>query len=171
MELCIRLATAADLPAIVAIYNAAIPGRMATADLVPVTVASRQSWFADRDMQHYPIWVAVVDGQPWGWLSLQMFYGRMAYRQTAEVSVYIAPARQRCGVGKALLAHAIATGPTLGLRTLLGLIFSHNLPSLRLFQGMGFEPWGLLPGIADMDGRDRDLAILGLQLFSRGRAN
>src|SRR5437773_2631091 len=34
----VRDATEADLPAIVAIYNAAIPGRTATADLEPVTV-------------------------------------------------------------------------------------------------------------------------------------
>ncbi len=34
----IRDATEADLPTIVAIYNAAIPSRMATADLEPVSV-------------------------------------------------------------------------------------------------------------------------------------
>jgi len=35
----IRHATASDLPEIVSIYNASIPGRMATADLAPVSVA------------------------------------------------------------------------------------------------------------------------------------
>ncbi len=34
----IRLATLADLPAFVQIYNAAIPGRQATADTEPVTL-------------------------------------------------------------------------------------------------------------------------------------
>lgn len=34
-------ATKADLPAVVAIYNQIIPSRLATADLEPVTVASR----------------------------------------------------------------------------------------------------------------------------------
>ena len=34
----IRDATEADLPAIVALYNATIPGRMVTADTEPVTV-------------------------------------------------------------------------------------------------------------------------------------
>jgi phosphinothricin acetyltransferase len=42
----LRDATEADLPAIVAIYNAAIPGRTATADTDPVTVESRREWFA-----------------------------------------------------------------------------------------------------------------------------
>jgi len=38
----IRHASAADLPAVVAIYNAAIPGRMSTADTEAVTVAQRE---------------------------------------------------------------------------------------------------------------------------------
>ena len=45
----LRHAQAADLPEIVAIYNASIPGRMATADTEPVTVASREAWFRDFD--------------------------------------------------------------------------------------------------------------------------
>ena len=44
----IRDATIGDLPAIVAIYNAAIPGRMATADLDPVSVESRRTWFDEH---------------------------------------------------------------------------------------------------------------------------
>lgn len=35
----------AELPKIVAIYNETIPSRLATADLKPVSVASRQPWF------------------------------------------------------------------------------------------------------------------------------
>ncbi len=42
----IRDADPADLPAIVAIYNAAIPGRLATADTEPISVASRAAWLA-----------------------------------------------------------------------------------------------------------------------------
>ena len=38
MALLIRHAGKADLPAIVDIYNASIPGRLATADTEPVTV-------------------------------------------------------------------------------------------------------------------------------------
>lgn len=45
----IRHACYADLPAIVAIYNASIPGRQATADTEPVTVAAREAWFHDHN--------------------------------------------------------------------------------------------------------------------------
>ena len=51
----IRHAMAADLPAIVAIYNASIPGRMATADTQPVTVAQREEWFRAFDPDSRPL--------------------------------------------------------------------------------------------------------------------
>jgi len=45
----IRDATESDLESIVGIYNAAIPGRMATADTEPVSAESRRVWLRDRD--------------------------------------------------------------------------------------------------------------------------
>jgi phosphinothricin acetyltransferase len=47
---------------------------------------------------------------------------------------------------------------------MVGLIFVHNEPSLRLFEQFGFERWGLLPRIARLDGIERDLAIMGRQV-------
>jgi phosphinothricin acetyltransferase len=157
----IRNATEADLPAIVAIYNAAIPGRMATADTQPVTAERRRVWFHEHDPNARPLWVAVQDEAIVGWLSFQSFYGRPAYHATAEVSVYVTPALQRKGIGNALLAKAVAQAPRLGLKTLLGFIFAHNDASLRLFEKFGFERWGVLPRVAELDGVDRDLIIVG----------
>ena len=159
----IRDAVAADLPAIVRIYNAAIPGRMATADTEPVSVASRRAWFAEHTGSR-PLWVALGEDAIIGWLSFQSFYGRPAYRATAEVSVYVAPDGRRKGVGYQLLSRAVDAGPGLGLRTLVGFIFGHNAPSLALFEGLGFRRWGLLPGVAELDGLERDLVIVGRRL-------
>lgn len=157
----IRDATEADLPSIVAIYNAAIPGRMATADTKPVSVDERMPWFREHTSAHRPLWVALRDDSTVGWLSFQSFYGRPAYHATAEVSVYVSPSHQRTGVGRALLVRAIDEGPQLGLKTLLGFIFGHNEPSLRLFRELGFEQWALLPRVAELDGVERDLVIAG----------
>ena len=52
----------------------------------------------------------------------------------------------------------------LGIRTLLAFVFSHNDPSIRSFQRAGFEPWGQLPTVAELDGNWRDLSILGLKV-------
>ena len=96
----IRPATLAALPVIVEIYNAAIPGRQATADTEPVTVESRLEWFKAHDPATRPLWVMETEGQILGWLSLSSFYGRPAYNATVEVSLYVATAAQGLGVGR-----------------------------------------------------------------------
>ena len=157
----IRHATMQDLPAIVAIYNAAIPGRMATADLVPVTVASRRAWFRTHSADRRPIWVDERDGAVAGWLSLGVFYPRAAWDPTAEVSVYVDPGCQRKGIAAGLLRHAVAMAPALGVRALAGFVFGHNEPSLALFRRAGFAEWGRMPGVTELDGIIRDVVIVG----------
>lgn len=164
-DLVLRDAFTTDLDAIVAIYNANIPHNLATGDTSPVTVASRREWFAAHAPQTYPLWVLENDQQEIvGWLGFQRFYGRPAYHRTAELSIYIDPGHQQQGLGKHLLQKAIVTAPHLGLKTLLGYIFGHNQPSIRLFKRHGFEQWGLLPGVAELAGTERDLLIFGLRL-------
>jgi L-amino acid N-acyltransferase YncA len=160
----IRDAMEADLSAIVQIYNAAIPGRKATADTERVSVEDRRGWFHEHDPERRPLWVAVEDKTIVGWLSFQSFYGRPAYKATAEISVYVSSSRQRDGIGRELLAQAIEHAPRLGLKTLLGFIFGHNEASLCLFEKFGFEHWGVLPSVAELDGVERDLIILGRRL-------
>ncbi|MFO1317814.1 MAG: N-acetyltransferase family protein [Burkholderiales bacterium] len=162
----IRTAQPADLPEIVGVYNASIPGRMATADTAPVTIADRQQWFAEFDPATRPLWVwcAAENDRLCAWLSLRSFYGRPAYHATVEVGVYVAPAAQRRGIARALLAHALAHAPGMGIRTCLAFVFGHNAPSIALFEAAGFGTWGRLPRVAELDGVERDLVILGRRI-------
>ncbi|MEI6429315.1 MAG: N-acetyltransferase family protein [Pseudanabaena sp. ELA607] len=165
----IRIAEPNDLPEIVNIYNAAIPARQSTADLEAVSVESRQAWFTDRQMSKHPIWVATITDMNQGdviigWLSLQPFYDRSGYDKTAEISIYIRPNYQGQGVGRKLLQHLIEAAPTLDIDVLIGWIFAHNAPSLKLFQSLGFTQWGLLPQVADLEGKRCDLVAMGLLL-------
>jgi phosphinothricin acetyltransferase len=157
----LRIAQLTDLPRIVATYNATVPSRLVTADLEPVTVDSRRSWFLVHDPTRRPLWLVELDGVYQGWLSLQSFYGRPAYDGVAEISLYLERSAQGRGIGKQVLQKVIALAPTYQLHTLLGLIFGHNEPSLRLFYGLGFVKWGHLPEVANMDGVMRELLILG----------
>jgi L-amino acid N-acyltransferase YncA len=181
----IRTAKIEDLPAIVEIYNSSIAGRMATADLEPVTVSSRVDWFNAHNHRR-PIWTILVprgfsslrdasrtrgfananevDDKIGGWLSLRSFYGRDAYQHTAEVSIYVWQDYHRQHLGDRLLTHAIATCPSLDLNTLVGFIFGHNQPSLNLFKKHEFQQWGFLPQIAELNGTERDLVILGRKI-------
>lgn len=156
----LRDATPNDLDAIVAIYNRTIPSRMVTADTEPVTVASRRAWLDDHGGTR-PLWVVESAGVIAAWLSFSSFYGRPAYAKTAEISIYVDAAHRRHGTGRALLERAIMHAPSLGITTLLGFIFGHNTPSLRLFEAHGFARWGTLPGVAELDGLSRDLVIVG----------
>jgi phosphinothricin acetyltransferase len=156
-----RLATRADLPRIVEIYNSTIASRMVTADLQPVSVESRERWFGEHRPESRPLWVVERDGDIAAWLSFSSFYGRPAYDATAEVSIYVHERHRRRGLGANLLGAAIEHAPRIAVNTLLGFIFAHNLPSLALFERFGFARWGHLPRVALLDGVERDLVIVG----------
>ncbi len=160
----IRDAQQTDLPAIVEIYNASVPGRMATADLEPVAVESRLRWYEEHSPEYRPVWVIVAEDKIIGWLSFQSFYGRPAYQKTAEISIYIHPAYHGQGIGKKLLNEAIQRSPSLGLKTLMAFIFAHNIPSIKLFEKFGFQQWGYLPRVAQLDDKEQDLTIFGRHL-------
>ena len=160
----IRDALVTDLPAIVEIYNTAIRGRISTAQLDPVSVEERLPWFREHSPEAHPLWVAEIGGQIAGWLSFHPFITRCAYRGTAEISVYVSANFRRLGVGRRLIEKAIAEAPGLGLTALVGCIFGHNEPSLRLFEQLGFERWGFLPRVARVDEVERDLVMVGRHL-------
>src|SRR5437016_6920330 len=157
----IRDAVEADLPTIVEIYNATVPTRMVTAELEQTNVEARLPWFREHSPERYPFWVMASDGRVIGWLDFKKFLSRGAYRGTAEISVYVDENFRGRGVGQRLLQHAIAHASSLGITALVGLIFGHNELSLKLFERLGFERWAFLPGVAQLDGVQRDLVMMG----------
>jgi phosphinothricin acetyltransferase len=150
-----------DLPAIVAIYNSTVASRQVTADTEPISVESRHAWFEQHDPKTRPLWILEQGGKMLGWLSFSDFYGRPAYSGTAELSIYLHEDARGMGLGRYLLSEAISHAPTIGVHTLLGFIFGHNTPSLKLFEAFGFATWANLPHVANLDGVERDLLILG----------
>jgi len=156
-----RYAQKDDLPAIVAIYNSAVTTRLSTADMEMATIGAKEEWFYKHTPDKRPIFVHEVDSEIVAWVSFETFYGRPAYDHTAEISIYVTPRHQDRGMGRQLLQESIEIAPKFGIKTLIGFIFSHNEPSLRLFKSFGFRQWGLLPDIAEMDGTEYSLSILG----------
>jgi L-amino acid N-acyltransferase YncA len=160
-----RNALQTDLPVIVDIYNSTVASRMITADTTPVIVESRQQWFDDHTPDKHPLWIAEDDNKNIiGWVSFQAFYGRPAYDATAEISIYLDPVQRGKGYGKNILQYCIDKAPSFKIKTLLGFIFAHNTPSLQLFMALGFEEWGDLKNVANLDGIERSLKILGKRL-------
>jgi len=163
--ICYRDATQKDLTKIVEIYNSTIPSRMVTADTEPVSVVSRQRWFEEHIPNKRPLWVIeIAPNQIIGWVSFQSFYGRAAYDSTVEISIYLTEEHRGKGLGKEILHHCIDRASKLGIKTLLGFIFAHNEPSIKLFRHFGFEDWATLPNIAELDGLESTLKILGKRI-------
>lgn len=160
-----RNATIHDLPMITDIYNSTIKSRMVTADTEPVTALEKQEWFFKHNEHTRPLWMIEDDGKNCiGWASYQSFYGRPAYRGTAELSIYLHENMRGRGYGKKILRHCIGQAHSLQIDTLLGYIFAHNEASLKLFTGEGFEEWAHLKDIAVMDGKRYSVKILGLKI-------
>jgi len=157
-----RDATLDDLPKIVEIYNSTVASRLVTADLEPVSVESKLDWFHQHNSEFRPLWmIEDFHKNTIGWVSFQDFYGRPAYQKTAEISIYLSDESRGKGYGKQILEYCIEKAPNLGIENLLAFIFAHNLPSLTLFEKFGFDLWGNLKNIAELDGEKRSLIILG----------
>lgn len=163
MKVTYRQAELLDLPRIVAIYNQAVATRLSTADLKPLNVPQKLDWFLAHDgKKQRPLWVITDETkQIVGWLSLSDFYGRPAYRHTAEISLYLDKNCQGQGIGSQAVAFVESQVKKYQLDTLLAFIFGHNQASQHLFKKFGFTNWAHLPEVALMDGVRRDLDILG----------
>ncbi|MCO5250072.1 MAG: N-acetyltransferase family protein [Candidatus Kapabacteria bacterium] len=149
----IRKANISDLGAITEIYNQAILTKNATADIFPIEANSRVDWFNEHTPDKYPIFVAVIENQVVGWISLSPYRkGRAALRYTAEVSYYLHADFQGRKIGSQLLEFVINECPKYQIKTLFSIILEHNIVSIKLMKKFGFEQWAYLPNVADFDG-------------------
>ncbi|MCP3967969.1 MAG: N-acetyltransferase [Lentisphaerae bacterium] len=161
----VRFAGNKDLPAIVEIYNQAIEEKNATADITPIELEDRLQWLKDHSPDRYPVWVVEKDGAIAGWCSLSPYRpGRMALRYAAEISYYVHRNFRRQGIASVLTQKAIDACERLDLKTLFAILFEINTGSTRLLEKFGFESWGRMPDIADIDGKEISHVIYGLRV-------
>ena len=99
------------------------------------------------------------------WAALSPVSARSVYSGVAELSVYVAAAHRRKGIGTALLNATIDSTEKAGLWTLQGGIFPENTPSLRLVKKHGFKEIGRREKIGkmtygDLSGTWRDVILV-----------
>ena len=161
----IRLASANDLPAIVAIYNSTVAGRQVTADLQPVSVDDRLTWFDAHQKPHRPMRVLCDDqDRVLAWATFSDYYARAAYDISAEISIYVDENQRGKRLGQTLLDDMLALAPTLGIRNVIAVIFAHNQPSVKMFEKNGFSLWGMLPNVCELDENEVSVVLLGKRL-------
>ena len=136
-----------DLSAIVDIYNSTIDGR--------------QSWL-DAHGGNRPLYILKnQEGELLAWGGFSDYYPREAYRITAEISIYVRHDMRGVGVGKILVRYMLGKAPSLGIKNIIAVIFVHNHASIRLFHTFGFQEWGRLPQVCDLETMQADIVLLG----------
>jgi phosphinothricin acetyltransferase len=161
----IRIATAADWPHIIDIYNQAVAERFCTADTEPTTVESRQAWLEQHSDERYPILVAEDKGELLGWCSLSPYRpGRKALFGTAEISYYLDRTARGRGIASRLMERAVAEAGTRNVHTLIAILMDVNQPSIRLLEKYQYERWGHLPDIARFENGNCGQFIYGRKI-------
>ena len=95
-----------------------------------------------------------------GWAALSPVSARRVYAGVAEVSVYVAAAARRRGVGKMLLQALVRESEANGIWTLQAGIFPENAASIALHQSCGFQKVGVRSRIGRLNAAWRDVLLL-----------
>jgi L-amino acid N-acyltransferase YncA len=128
-----------DADAVLRIYQAGLDGGHASFE---TTAPSWAAFNAGRLPEHR--YVAVDDdGGLLGWVAVSATSSRCVYTGVVEHSVYVDPAAQRRGAGRALLDALIASTEDAGIWTIQSGIFPENTASLVLHRRCGFRTVGI----------------------------
>lgn len=160
----VRDARESDLPAILAIHNAAIVETTAIWDTEQADLAERAAWFRQRAEAGCPILVAESDGQVAGYASYGQFRPKSGYRQTVENSVYIAAGFHGRGVATLLMTELLARAREAGVHVVVAGIESSNTVSIALHKKFGFQLVAQMPEVGRKFDRWLDLTLMQLVL-------
>ena len=177
-DFSVRAATAADAPAICAIYNQGIEDRLATLETELRTPAERAEWLAARGPRH-PVIVAVAEPGTFsnrpptsraghtppapttiGWASLNRFNPRPAYDHVADISVYVERGWRGRGVGRRLIDALITLAREHAYHKLVLAAFPFNGAGMALYERSGFRPVGVYREQGRLDGAWVDVIVM-----------
>lgn len=140
----IRMATTADIPAILNIYGPYVENTAISFEYtVPTTEAFTQR-FA-RINQDFPWLVWEEDGQILGYAYGSLPFQRAAFRWCAEVSIYLNPSAHRRGIGRALYYVLEQLLKLQGYRTVYAVVTTANQASVDFHKAAGYRPTASLP--------------------------
>jgi L-amino acid N-acyltransferase YncA len=144
-DLLIRPSTAADLPAITAIYGWNVVHGTGTFELDAPDEAEMARRRDDVIANGLPWLVAERASRVLGYAYANHFRPRRAYRFCLEDSVYLADDAKGQGLGRLLLAELMARCEAAGARQMLAVIGdSANLGSIGVHRTLGFEHIGVM---------------------------
>lgn len=163
----VRPATAADLPAIRAIYDHQVATATSTFDLEPPPVGYWEARLTSTEVGDHLL-VAEVTGTVTGYAYSSTYRPRPAYARTRETSVYLAEGAGGRGLGRALYDDLLMRLRTDGVHTVLAVVALPNPASEALHRACGFTRVGVLPEVGHKLGRWIDTGLWALRLEGGG---
>lgn len=161
LPLVIRPSTAADLPAITAVYAWNVAHGTGTFELEAPDAAEMARRRDDVLSKGLPWLAAERDGRVLGYAYANHFRPRRAYRFCLEDSIYLADEARGQGVGRLLLAELLARCEAAGARQMLAVIGdSANAGSIGVHRTLGFEHTGILRAAGWKFGRWLDVVLM-----------
>ncbi|MES2137669.1 MAG: N-acetyltransferase family protein [Pseudomonadota bacterium] len=144
MAVLIRLATAADAPALAGIYRPYVEHSRISFEERPPDAEE----MAARMRSPLHPWLLVEDaGNVLGYAASSPYHRRPAYRWTVETGIYLAQQAHRRGLGRRLLSEMIGLLTRQGFVTAIGAIALPNDASVALHEKLGFTPSGTYHGV------------------------
>jgi L-amino acid N-acyltransferase YncA len=160
-----RSATAADVPAITAIYAHAVKHGSATFEVEPPSEQEMADRFRALAEGGFPFLVAEKDGEVRGYAYAGPYRTRIAYRYTLENSIYVAPGWHRMGIGRGLMDQLLSEAGARGFRQMIAVIGdSEQAASIALHRAAGFRTVGTFTAVGFKFGRWLDTVLMQTQL-------
>lgn len=161
LDLLIRPSTAADLPAITAIYAWNVLHGTGTFELDAPDQAEMACRREDVLGKGLPWIVIERGGAVLGYAYANQFRARKAYRFCLEDSLYLGADARGKGLGRLLLVELMARCEALGARQMLAVIGdSRNLGSIGVHRTLGFEHVGVMKSAGWKFDRWLDVVIM-----------
>ncbi|MFE2864875.1 GNAT family N-acetyltransferase [Embleya sp. NPDC059259] len=142
---------------VLAVYAAGLATGNATFE---TTVPTWEAFWAKKTAEHCHVALDTTTGDVLGWVAASPVSDRCVYAGVVEHSVYVDPAAQGRGVGRALLDALIASTETAGIWTIQSGVFPENTASLALHARAGFRVIGTRERVGRHHGTWRDVVLL-----------
>ena len=160
----IRAATAADAPAIQAIYAPFVTDTVISFEEMPPTVEEMTQRITNAHERGFEFLVAEHATTILGYAYAGAHRSRPAYRASVDVSAYVAPDAHRSGIGRRLYEHLLAALAAKGFHAAFAGITQPNAASVGLHEALGFTHLGTYHEVGFKRGQWHDVGWWQLPL-------
>jgi L-amino acid N-acyltransferase YncA len=170
VEVVVREALDADIPAVVDLQNALLSTTTIEWTETHHTDVERADWLNRQRALRNPVLVATVANELVGWCTFSDFRDSTkwpGYRFTVEHTIHVREDNWGNGVGRTLMHALCDAASLLGKHVMVGAVTGENEASIRFHERLGFVEVARMPQVGSKFGRWLDLVLLQKRLDER----